>query len=224
MIFKENDVIISINDINDDIPKGTEGVIMTILEENKWFLVEFIDDNGDTIGEGMDTVNVQDIKKLENSMANLELIKKAIEKIDNKIFININASDLSVENWKDLISYLNNTYKINFKENVSNQEYEKIDYDLLLNFWNGETENGYMATIHLETILVNCFFNVVNYLEFDVLYKDVVNNENLKKIIDFVSSMSDVVDKPFYLEEDNYSTENRLVEIYKSKILVLKAL
>ena len=62
MVFKEYDVIIAINDINDNIPKGTEGVIMTILKENKWFLVEFIDNNGETIGEGLDTVNVRDIK------------------------------------------------------------------------------------------------------------------------------------------------------------------
>lgn len=154
----------------------------------------------------------------------LELVKNAIEKIDNKIFININASDLSTENWEDLIYYLNNTYKILFKEYVSNKETEKINYKSLLSFWNGETENGYMATIYLETILINCFFNVVNYLEFDVLYKDIVNDENLKKIINFVSSMSNVIDKPFYLEEDNYSsTENRLVEIYKNKVLVLGA-
>ena len=69
MVFKEYDVIIAINDINVNIPKGTEGVIMTILDEDRWFIVEFIDDNGETLGDGMETVNVDDIKKIENKIA-----------------------------------------------------------------------------------------------------------------------------------------------------------
>ncbi|WP_346984949.1 hypothetical protein [Chryseobacterium sp. POE27] len=154
----------------------------------------------------------------------LESVRKAIEKIENKYFINIGAYDLSIENWEKLISYLNNTYNVVFKEYVSNQEYEKIDYNLLLHFWDGDTENGYMAVIDLETIKVNCYFNGINDLDFDVIYEDILNNDNLKKIIDFVSSISDVIDKPFYLEEDNYNTENRLVEIYNSEILVLEAI
>lgn len=69
MVFKEYDVIIAINDINVNIAKGTEGVIMTILDEDRWFIVEFIDDNGETLGDGMETVNVDDIKKIENKIA-----------------------------------------------------------------------------------------------------------------------------------------------------------
>ena len=41
MILKENDTIISTNDINENILKGTVGVILNILEKNKYFLVEF---------------------------------------------------------------------------------------------------------------------------------------------------------------------------------------
>jgi hypothetical protein len=154
----------------------------------------------------------------------LESVRNVIEKIENKYFINIAAYDLSIENWKKLISYLNATYNVVFKEYVSNKEYEKIDYELLLHFWDGETENGYMSVIDLKTIKVNCYFNGINDLDFDVIYDDILNNDNLKKIINFVSSISNVIDKPFYLEEDNYRAENRLVEIYKSKILVLEAL
>ncbi|MDO5616144.1 MAG: hypothetical protein Q4G16_08130 [Cruoricaptor ignavus] len=150
---------------------------------------------------------------------NLELVKNAIEKIDNKVFINISAFGLNNEDWKKLIFYLNNTYKLIFKEYVSERKTNQIDFNLLSDFWCGKTENGYAATLYLDTILINCFFNVINYLEFDVLYHDVIVDENLRKIIDFVLEMSDVIDKPFYLEEDNYSIENKLVEIYKNKVL-----
>ena len=41
MKFRENDVIVSIVDISSVIRKGTKGVILSILEEDKVFLVEF---------------------------------------------------------------------------------------------------------------------------------------------------------------------------------------
>lgn len=154
----------------------------------------------------------------------LEFVRKVLEKIDNKYFINIGAYEMSIEDWEKLILYLNNNYKIMFREYVSNKETETINYKSLLNFWSGENENGYMAVINLETVLVNCYFNGVNDLDFDVIYDDILYDENLKKILDFVSSLSDVIDKPFYLEEDNYSTENKLVKIYKDEILLIQSI
>ncbi|MFC2450802.1 MAG: DUF4926 domain-containing protein [Flavobacteriaceae bacterium] len=56
MKFRENDVIVSIVNISSVIRKGTKGVILSILEEDKVFLVEFVDEKGDTIGNEMETV------------------------------------------------------------------------------------------------------------------------------------------------------------------------
>ncbi|MCK0203250.1 hypothetical protein MWN41_09520 [Ornithobacterium rhinotracheale] len=150
--------------------------------------------------------------------ANLEAIKKKIRQVNNKNFVNIAAYDLSFEDWKHLIFYLNNTYKITFKEYVSNYETQKIDYESLLDFWNGNTEKGYMAIIDVDSILVNCYFNGVSDLDFDIIYDDLLRDKNINKIIDFISSMSNTIDKPFYLEEDNYDEKNKLIEIYKNKV------
>ena len=56
MKFRENDVVVSIVDISPIIKKGTKGVVLSILEKDKVFLVEFVDEKGDTIGNGMETV------------------------------------------------------------------------------------------------------------------------------------------------------------------------
>ena len=65
MKFRENDVIVSIVDIFPIIRKGAKGVILSILEEDedKVFLVEFVDEKGDTIGDGMETVYAYQIVK-----------------------------------------------------------------------------------------------------------------------------------------------------------------
>ena len=63
MKFRENDIIVSIVDISPIIRKGTKGVILSILEEDKVFLVEFIYEKGDTIGNGMETIYIYQIMK-----------------------------------------------------------------------------------------------------------------------------------------------------------------
>ncbi|NAW51519.1 hypothetical protein GNY06_09050 [Elizabethkingia argentiflava] len=64
--LNENDVIISTNHINENILKGTLGVVLNVFEENKYFLVEFIGDDGNPMQEGVQKVNVNDIAKLTN--------------------------------------------------------------------------------------------------------------------------------------------------------------
>ena len=63
MKFRENDVVVSIVDISPIIKKGTKGVVLSILEKDKVFLVEFVDEKGDTIGDGMETVYAYQIIK-----------------------------------------------------------------------------------------------------------------------------------------------------------------
>ena len=68
MKFRENDVVVSIVDISPIIKKGTKGVILSILEEDKVFLVEFVDKNGETIGDGMETVYAYQIIKYNKAI------------------------------------------------------------------------------------------------------------------------------------------------------------
>ena len=63
MKFRENDVVVSIVDISSVIRKGTKGVILSILEEDKVFQQKFVDEKGDTIGNGMEMVYAYQIIK-----------------------------------------------------------------------------------------------------------------------------------------------------------------
>ena len=63
MKFRENDVVVLIVDISPIISEGTKSIILSILEEDKVFLVEFIDEKGDTIGNGMETIYIYQIIK-----------------------------------------------------------------------------------------------------------------------------------------------------------------
>jgi hypothetical protein len=51
---------------NDLIDIGTIGVVLNVYNEGNDFLVEFIDSEGNTIGDGMDTVSNEDIELFSN--------------------------------------------------------------------------------------------------------------------------------------------------------------
>ena len=60
-MIEENDVVKSNKKINDQIGKGTVGAVLSVYNNGEAFLVEFIDANGNTIGDGMETCFKNDI-------------------------------------------------------------------------------------------------------------------------------------------------------------------
>lgn len=156
-----------------------------------------------------------------NNIEIRKAIKEAINKMDNKVFINICAYNLSTIDWRNLIEFFNHTYKINFKEYVSYKTTNFIEYDKLLDFWDNKTDNGYMASFKLNNISINCYFNSMKNLELDIFYNEILKNNNLELILNFISTISTIINKPVYIEEENYNIENKLVEFYKDKILLI---
>jgi hypothetical protein len=63
-MIEENDIIVTNKQINELIKKNTEGVVLSVYNNGEAFLVEFLDSNGDTIGDGMQTVSKDDIELL----------------------------------------------------------------------------------------------------------------------------------------------------------------
>lgn len=60
-MFKENDTIVAKKDISPEILKDTIGVIHSVYEVGKFYLIEFIDNKGQTIGDGLELVSFDDI-------------------------------------------------------------------------------------------------------------------------------------------------------------------
>ena len=158
---------------------------------------------------------------INNNIEIRKAIEEAINKMDNKVFINICAYNLSTIEWRSLIEFFNHKYKINFKEYITYKTNNFIEYDKLLDFWNNKTDNGYMAIIKLNNISINCYFNSMKNLELDILYNEILKNNNLELILNFISTISTIINKPVYIEEENYNIENKLVEFYKNKILLI---
>lgn len=60
-MYQENEIVIANKDITPLILKNTKGVIHSIYDNGNYYLVEFVDEYGDTIVDGLETVSYCDI-------------------------------------------------------------------------------------------------------------------------------------------------------------------
>lgn len=64
-MIKELDIVIATTDIGPGIPKNTIGTVLSISKNRKTLLIDFIDENKQTIGDGMTVVYQSQIKLFE---------------------------------------------------------------------------------------------------------------------------------------------------------------
>lgn len=57
-------MVVTKEQINKEIPKGTRGTVLEILENDRVFLVEFVNDLNETLGDGMTVVQAHQVVKV----------------------------------------------------------------------------------------------------------------------------------------------------------------
>lgn len=66
-MINENDVVRDKRSLSKEIKINTIGAVLAVFDNGKVFLVEFIDENKQTIGNGMTTVKLEDIELVLSS-------------------------------------------------------------------------------------------------------------------------------------------------------------
>ncbi len=62
-MYQESETVVANKDITPLILKNTKGVIHSIYDNGNYYLVEFVDESGNTIGDGLETISCNDIDK-----------------------------------------------------------------------------------------------------------------------------------------------------------------
>jgi hypothetical protein len=61
-MIEELDLIIAAVDINSEVPKNTVGVVLSVSKDGMKYLIEFLDSQNETIGNGMTLVEKDQVK------------------------------------------------------------------------------------------------------------------------------------------------------------------
>lgn len=128
------------------------------------------------------------------------------------IIENCNNSD-----WIKFINFTNNNYKVKFKLNEGYLISEKINFSEINRFWNGYSENGCMASVFIDQIQLNIFFNSQDVIDHDFDTNQINNLDDHNKLMNYLKEISHLLKKEISIYAEG-TEEILLAKISKSKV------
>ena len=148
---------------------------------------------------------------------------------DNIYFSDGSLRDIYVLNtsridWENFIDFVNKNYKIEFNYFEKNGEFfssKKIISEKVFERWDGINDLVVDATLNISGILIKCYFFSEDEIENDITPLEVKTLEHHHQLMDYLSSVSKILDKEVILTIENYSSSaEKLVTINNDQILV----
>ncbi len=149
---------------------------------------------------------------------------------DNVYFSDGSLRDIYVLNssradWIKWIDFVNDNYKIDF--NYFNDKGEpthnnKILYEPIFNTWDGISNIIVDSTVHIDDVLIKCYFFSEEEIENDIEPSEVKSLENHNRIMDYLKSISKILNKEVILTIENYSAASeKLIIVDNEQVLVI---
>ncbi|KGO92213.1 hypothetical protein [Flavobacterium subsaxonicum] len=149
-------------------------------------------------------------------------IKDKFYYIDNGKFRNIICYDLTLNDWEKWINFVNINYKVSFKSYQTQVVKDYIVLTDIKEYWEGLNEYGFMASIYIEDVQINCFFNDSSDLDNDIDAFEINKVEQHNTIVKYISNISKCLNKKVYLERDDFEDDDSkiLIEVYNSDVVI----
>ena len=115
--------------------------------------------------------------------------------------------DSTIEDWKKWIDFINENYQVKFKyfDNQGNKKIEsKINFYEVSKYWNNY-ENSISAEFLVGEVLLKCYFFSIDEIENDFFPEEVKTIEQHNLIIEYLKSISKILNKEVILTPENYS-------------------
>ena len=115
--------------------------------------------------------------------------------------------DSTIEDWKKWIDFINENYQVKFEyfDNQGNKKIEsKINFYEVSKYWNNY-ENSISAEFLVREVLLKCYFFSIDEIENDFFPEEVKTIEQHNLIIEYLKSISKILNKEVILTPENYS-------------------
>lgn len=130
--------------------------------------------------------------------------------------------DSTIEDWKKWFGFINKNYQVKFKyfDNQGNKKIEsKINFDEVSKYWNNY-ENSISAEFLVGEVLLKCYFFSTDEIENDFFPEEVKTIEQHNLIIEYLKSISKILNKEVILTPENYSEGfKKLITINRFDVL-----
>jgi hypothetical protein len=119
--------------------------------------------------------------------------------------------------WSKWVDFVNTNYKISFHNYETEITHDKIDFSVILDFWNGNRDSASMATVFIDKIIIHVFFFDEEEIENDITPTEINSMEDHNKLIKYLVGLSKALNKPVVMTPEN-ERETILIEVDNEKI------
>lgn len=153
-----------------------------------------------------------------------EKLKKNIYYSDGSLR-DICVSDLTKADWEKWVNYINENYEIKFiyydtegKEIIN----DRIIFQKVIEYWEDILDSVLNAEFLINKVVFKCYFFDINKIENDICPDDVKEIEQHNSIVEYMKSISKILNKEIFLSPENYkeSTDKRYIIINNNEVLI----
>jgi hypothetical protein len=142
---------------------------------------------------------------------NWEEVKKSVYYLDGSLR-DIYVQNASENDWVTWMNFVNKNYQISMHVFETDERHNKINIEMILDYWKGKLDNCSTATIYLDDIKVNTHFFSNLEIENDITPTEVNSFEDHKKLLKYLIEVSKLLTKTIILTAEN-STETILLQV-----------
>lgn len=125
----------------------------------------------------------------------------------------------SRSDWKKWADYVNQNYHIDWFNGKTNRDENKIDFNVIEEFWSGNHDLCSTAKVFLDKIQINAhFFDGGAEMENDIDPREFNSIEDHYKLIKYMTDLSSILDKEVVLTPEN-EHETVLMKVTKNNVI-----
>ncbi len=113
--------------------------------------------------------------------------------------------------------YVNEKYRIEWFNDLTQMDETKVDFHVIKEFWNGNHDLSSTAKVFIDKIQINNDFFVDDQIENDIDPREINSIEDHDRVIKYMTDLSFLLDKPVILTPEN-DKEEVLIKVSKNII------
>ena len=147
---------------------------------------------------------------------NWKEIQESVYYLDGSLR-DIYVQNVTKDDWLTWINFVNKNYQLSMKVHETDEIYNKINNELILDYWHGKYENCSTASIFLDGIKINTHFFSSLEIENDITPLEINSIEDHQKLLNYLIDISKILKKTIILTAEN-SPEIILIQVNGDKI------
>lgn len=111
--------------------------------------------------------------------------------------------ETSIDDNLKWINFVNENYRIEWFNGLTQKDENKIDFEVVKQFWNGNHDFCSTAKVFIEHIQINNHFFIDKEIENDIDPREINSIEDHERVLKYMSDLSLLLDKPIILTPEN---------------------